>query len=468
MPLNGQFLDKSGLTYLWSKLKTKFAAKQDTIADLSEIRSGAAAGATAVQQTVFTTDQDRQEVEIGVVANAGAKNLFKIREPLTNTRNNVTFVVNADGTVDVSTTSDGASAQTDLTIGTVDTYEGVTYKLTGCPSGVTGLCACGTGGTGSVIDTGSDALLTPTTSGSRSPFVRVFNGAVITTPVKFYPMICRAEITDSTYVPYAPTNRELYETKTEQTETNVIANAGAKNLLKITSATQTINGVTFTVNDDQTITINGTSQERAQFYLRQITVYPGMQGCILNGAVHNDQNVTLRFQLGSNPWTTYANDSGSGAVIQSYNDNSIIQVYINVPGGITVSNLIFKPMIRPASITDDTFVPYAPTNRELYETKANTSELHEILPNITSSTTIQDYVNALSKGVYTAFIANVSNPSDSPINANCFVNIYVYSTNTAAVELIPIATGELARTYTMRKISGTWRKWYMVEGTVVS
>ena len=26
-----------------------------------------------------------------------------------------------------------------------------------------------------------------------------------------YPMIRRAEITDSTYVPYAPTNRELYE-----------------------------------------------------------------------------------------------------------------------------------------------------------------------------------------------------------------------------------------------------------------
>lgn len=187
------------------------AAKQDSIADLSEIRSGAAAGSTAVQQTTFETDQQRQEIEIGVVANAGAKNLFKIREPLTSTRNNVTFVVNADGTVDVSTTSDGASAQTDITIGTVDTYEGLTYKLTGCPSGVTGLCACGTGGTGSVIDTGSGALLTPTASGSRSPFVRVFNGAVITTPVKFYPMIRRAEITDDTFVPYAPNNRELYE-----------------------------------------------------------------------------------------------------------------------------------------------------------------------------------------------------------------------------------------------------------------
>lgn len=293
-------------------IEDALATKQDIISDLSEIRSGAAAGATAVQQTAFEADQARQETEIGVVANAGAKNLFKIREPLTSTRNNVTFVINADGTVDISTTSDGASAQTDLAIGTVDTYEGVTYKLTGCPSGVTGLCSFGSGGTGSVADTGSGALLTPTTSGSRSPFVRVYNGAVITTPVKFYPMIRRAEITDST------------------------------------------------------------------------------------------------------------------------------------------------------------FVPYAPTNRELYETKADTSELHAFLPNITSSTTIQEYVNALSKGVYTAFIANVSNPSDSPINANCFVNIYVYSATTAAVELIPLATGEMSRTYTMRKISGTWREWCKFEGTVVS
>lgn len=96
------------------------------------------------------------------------------------------------------------------------------------------------------------------------------------------------------------------------------------------------------------------------------------------------------------------------------------------------------------------------------------SELHALLPNITSSTTIRDYVDSLSKGVYTAFIANVSNPSDSPINANCFVNIYVYSATTAAVELIPISSNELQRTYTNRKVAGTWRGWYMVEGTPVT
>lgn len=96
------------------------------------------------------------------------------------------------------------------------------------------------------------------------------------------------------------------------------------------------------------------------------------------------------------------------------------------------------------------------------------AELHALLPDITASTTIKDYVDSLSKGAYTVFIANVSNPSDSPINANCFVNIYVYSGNTAAVELIPISNAEMSRTYTMRKVGGVWREWYRVEGTPVA
>lgn len=115
---------------------------------------------------------------------------------------------------------------------------------------------------------------------------------------------------------------------------------------------------------------------------------------------------------------------------------------------------------------DSTKVAQITTNKNNISSLA--AELHALLPNITASTTIQDYVGSLSKGAYTAFIANVSNPSDSPIDANCFVNIYVYSENTAAVELIPLSNAEMSRTYTMRKVAGVWRGWYMVEGTPVA
>ena len=47
--------------YTDAEIDTLLSAKQDTISDLSEIRSGAAAGATAVQQTEFEADQQRQD-----------------------------------------------------------------------------------------------------------------------------------------------------------------------------------------------------------------------------------------------------------------------------------------------------------------------------------------------------------------------------------------------------------------------
>lgn len=46
----GSYLDKSGLTYLWGKITSLVGGKQDTISDLSTIRSGASAGATAYQK----------------------------------------------------------------------------------------------------------------------------------------------------------------------------------------------------------------------------------------------------------------------------------------------------------------------------------------------------------------------------------------------------------------------------------
>lgn len=40
---------------------------------------------------------------------------------------------------------------------------------------------------------------------------------------------------------------------------------------------------------------------------------------------------------------------------------------ILVRAGAVMDNVVFKPMLRDASIEDNTYQPYAPTNRELYE-----------------------------------------------------------------------------------------------------
>lgn len=185
--------------------------KQDTIPDLSTIRSGAEAGATAVQQTTFETDQQRQETEIGIVANAGAKNVL----PITNTTSDVsgiTFTVNSDSSVTSSgTLSSGVSNAV---------FECSNFQL---PAG-TYTYSC----EGAAQQTVRDSYVQKYTGSSWDAVARDYENNTFTltqteqirvrlrvyasgTSGTFKPMLRRAEITDDTFVPYAPTNRELYE-----------------------------------------------------------------------------------------------------------------------------------------------------------------------------------------------------------------------------------------------------------------
>jgi hypothetical protein len=66
----------------------------------------------------------------------------------------------------------------------------------------------------------------------------------------------------------------------------------------------------------------------------------------------------LRFYQG----TSHDNYDGSTSFTnRGANWNCAIIVLANQ----TVNNVVFRPMIRPASITDSTFVPYAFSNAEL-------------------------------------------------------------------------------------------------------
>ena len=69
-------------------------------------------------------------------------------------------------------------------------------------------------------------------------------------------------------------------------------------------------------------------------------------------------------------------DSGDGVLFVANGDdfsaNELsIQINIFIKSGQTVSNLIFKPMLRYAEDTNNTYVPYVPTNRELVSWRAN-------------------------------------------------------------------------------------------------
>lgn len=138
---------------------------------------------------------------------------------------------------------------------------------------------------------------------------------------------------------------------------------GSKNLLPNNAVTLVINGITFTVNADGSVSLSGTATAQASIEYGQITLpagtytytdetTPSNQTYFMNveevGATGNINLVDLPYT-----WTA------------SYTATFVFRLYVR--SGQNVDGVTFKPMIRDPRITDPTYVPYAMTNRELTE-----------------------------------------------------------------------------------------------------
>ena len=155
---------------------------------------------------------------------------------------------------------------------------------------------------------------------------------------------------------------------------------GAKNLLKYPYrfGTITVRGVTYTVSDDGSITATGTSSnsiydihlrtpgEPNDFVLKNGS-YIG-SGCPIGGSSTTYQLVFSRTFNGIED--ILGVDYGNGVNLNLNGDDFSsdevnLQIRIIIQSGLQVDGLVFKPMIRLATINDDTFTPYAMTNRDI-------------------------------------------------------------------------------------------------------
>ena len=152
---------------------------------------------------------------------------------------------------------------------------------------------------------------------------------------------------------------------------------GAKNMIKYPyyETTKTLNGVTFTDNGDGTITVNGTATGETRFYMVQTTqsyncLEPGKTYKLSNSfaTASNSTRVEVALYNGATftgaVWLVGVNKEITFTVPTNVTFDRIT-VYILMLAGETFSNQVFKPMLRLASIEDDTWVPYAPTNAQL-------------------------------------------------------------------------------------------------------
>lgn len=130
-----------------------------------------------------------------------------------------------------------------------------------------------------------------------------------------------------------------------------------KNLLKNNAVTQTVSGVTFTINDDKSITVNGTATAQISFLISR-KVGLGIGNYILTGCPSGgSQNTFYLTAYASSAWLK-SPDFGSGCRIEN---KTVTHVVISIASGYTANNLKFYPMLRDADITDSTYEPYQPS-----------------------------------------------------------------------------------------------------------
>lgn len=259
----------------------------------------------------------------------GGKNLLE-NTATTQTVNGVTFTVNADGSITVSGT---ATADAYLDIGAADLEPG-SYILNGCPANGHGGFIYGSYTTGSAYyDYGSGVTISNDTKQRFSVGMKVNNGSNVPN-ITFYPMIRLVSIADATYQPYSNIRPITGRTGT------VLGRAGKNLLPKLEPHSGSLNGLSYIIADDGTVTVSGTTTANVNIpihgtYASVENVFPGLRSKELFAL-----NVTVRI---TNP-ETGANRYTGGAITLA-DDEFISYVYMTWPSGSTYSGQKYYPSI---------------------------------------------------------------------------------------------------------------------------
>lgn len=241
----------------------------------------------------------------------------------------------------------------------------------------------------------SDTELTmPSTFNTRfGIYIRVLKSAGVVNQT-FYPMIRYKEDTNAEWAPHTKTNRELTVDKAEE---DIVFNFyGAKNLIPYPyyqnsnfgkgTTSYTFNGITYTDNGDGSITIDGTAtgtMSYCNFLMSENNTSPlklkngkyilsGVPEGAPTGCKIYVDRVTSSSGSSVNYGYNYPGIEFSFTVNGDYynNDYAGVGIGIIVVGGVTVDNVIIKPMLRPYGVQDSTWQPYIKTNNQLTIDKA--------------------------------------------------------------------------------------------------
>ena len=191
--------------------------------------------------------------------------------------------------------------------------------------------------------------------------------------------------TDATYASYAKTNKQLTESvgalsnlwdaNTEAIAAIVNVNGSCNILPYIVQSTASAT-VIFTVNNDGTVTVNGTPTSSYPY----ITYHAGFT--LKAGTYVIDSGVPAQSSV-------YVNlkDSGGNAIANTYGgkkeftltSDTVVVAYIYLHGMESVSNFTIYPMLYDARLNPSGYVQHAMTNKELTDAVENVAKTEELI-----------------------------------------------------------------------------------------
>lgn len=265
----------------------------------------------------------------------------------TRTANGVTFTVNSDGSVTVNGTAT-SDADFMLLRGPIQSYS-ESYFLSGCPTGGSDTTYYISESFTTSKDTGNGVVLNNLPSDQAWRIV-IKSGTTVNNLV-FRPML-NAGTEAKPYSKWFPGLKNASFEKIVSTGRNLIPFPYAE-------TTKTINGITFTVNGDGSITANGTAVARSSFALSTPNNEYSMslasdKNFYFSGCPSGASNSTFLLTIQDISYNQTVTDRGNGvSFVTKYTK---YYVFITIYEGFTANNLVFKPMLNYGSSA----LPYEP------------------------------------------------------------------------------------------------------------
>ena len=207
---------------------------------------------------------------------------------------------------------------------------------------------------------------------------------------------------------------------------SVNVNVTGKNMLPPYATSQTKNDITFAVNEDGTITANGTASATTVLYLSAYVDTWSSGTYILNGCPSTGGDGKYCLCMYKTGGVTYVSDVGNGVTFEGQNQ---LECAIVIWKNQVLSNLTFKPMIRVSGASAE-YEPYTGTTTTTALGRTVYGGTLDVVSGVLTVTYGYVDLGTLSWTYSTSydtpvFTTSRANLNAKPNSANCISSVYV-------------------------------------------